>query len=282
MSWWTLASVGLSIFGGLRQSSLAKKGGQAGYNQGLFNAQQANYFAQLNSGAHMEAAHINAAMASEIANLNADFIERTGKRNLRLYGIQTEEEMRRHERAEKMHAGQIRAMQSGTGIQTNTGSNLYFLNDQINEGLNQRHFLATKHFETKKAMKENTADQAWVTRETGRLQAESIMANGAISADMALAQGQYQSQQYMNQANAALAQGNAASNDALWGTLGTIGKWGLTGFEGVDKLKNIFSLSSVSQSAAPPTLISSSTRPAPIIGTGAWADKFASDFMVGH
>ena len=243
MSWLSLAGLGLSLFQGLRTSQRAQSAGQSAYNQGMYNAAQAGYFGQMNAAAHMEAAHINAAMTQEIGELNAWYIERAGERNLKLYGIQTEEEIRRHVRAEKMHAGTIRAMQSGTGLQVNTGSNLYYLEDQIDEGLRQRHFLAVKHAETKKSMKMDFTDKAYVTRKGAALQAEAIMANGAISADMAMFGAQQQAQSYMYNAQIQQQAGQQASSDALWGMLGSVGGWAFSE-GGQSTLGNIFSFTS--------------------------------------
>ena len=265
MSWLTLGSLGLSLFQGFRSSQQAKAGASAGASQAAYNAQQAGYFGQMNHAAMMEAAHINAGMTMAIADLNAGYIERAGERNLKMYGIQSAEEKRRHIRAEKMHAGSVRAAQSGTGIQVNTGSNLAYLHDQIDEGLRQRHFMMVRHAETKKSIKMDYMDRAYVTRESGRLQAEAIMANGAIGADMALAESQFQQNQYMMQSAQYQQAGNQAGSDFLWGALGSVGKFALGGgFEGLN-LGSIFSSSSAPaapsmlQAPAPPALISSST-----------------------
>ena len=238
MSWLSLAGLGLSLFQGLRSSQKASSAGQSAYNQGMFNAAQAGYFGELNAAAHMEAAGINAAMTQEIGELNAWYIERAGQRNLKMYGIQSDEEMRRHVRAEKLHAGQIRAVQSGTGIQVNTGSNLRYLHDQIDEGLRQRHFLAVKHAETKKSIYMDYTDKAYATRKSAALQAEAIMANGAISADMAMFGAQQQQQSYLYSAQLAQQQGQQASSDALWGMLGSVGEWAFSS-GGQDVIKNI-------------------------------------------
>ena len=285
MSWLALGSLGLSLFQGFRSSQRAQAGASAGYNQSLYNAQQAGYFGQLNSQAHMEAAHINAGMVQEIANLNADYIESSGRRNLKMYGIQSEEEKRRHIRAEQMHAGAVRAAQSGTGIQVNTGSNLAYLHDQIDEGLRQRHFMLVRHAETKKSIEMDFTERAYVTRESGRLQAEAIMANGAISADMALANATYQQNQYTNQANAYQTAGDQAQSDFMWGALGSIGKFAIGG--GFDDISTIFNPAASTASTpsslaaptlAPPALISASTGPSNFTSrTG--IGNYASNFM---
>ena len=288
MSWLSLAGLGLSLFSGLRQSNQAKQSAYAGSQQAMYNAQQAGYFGQLNHDAMMEAAHINAGMTMEIAELNAGYIERAGERNLKLYGIQADEEKRRHIRAEKMHAGQVRAAQSGTGIQVNTGANLRYLHDQVDEGLRQRHFMLVRHAETKKSMKLDYMDRAHVTRESGRLQAEAIMANGAIGAEMALAESQYQQNQYMMQSSQYQQAGNQAGSNFMWGALGSVGKFALGGGFDDISLPGIFSFGSSSANAAPP-LLRAATPSAPSmlmqssanrsLTTSGGINSFASNFM---
>lgn len=298
MGWLSAVGLGFSIFNGLRNSSKSKAAGQAGYQQGLYNSQQAAYFGQLNADAMMEAAHINAGMATEIGELNAWYIERAGERNLKMYGIQSAEELRRHVRAEKMHAGSVRAAQSGTGIQVNTGTHLHYLNDQIDEGLAQRNFMITRHTETKKSIRMDFEDKAYVTRKSAELQAGAIMANGEISAEMALAQADYQSQQYMMQGQSAMQAGQQGSSDALFGILGSVANFGINqyasgggGFGGIfEGLKGFFGGSS--QAAPPPMITSSNTAPtyitapgnagAPIpYATPVYTKRWASDFLTG-
>jgi hypothetical protein len=290
MGWLSAIGMGFQIFNGLRSYSQNKAAGQAGYQQGLYNSQQSSYFGQLNAGAMMEAAHINAGMTMEIGNLNADYILRAGERNLKMYEIQSEEELRRHIRAEKMHAGSVRAAQSGTGIQVNTGSALHYLNDQIDEGLAQRSFMITRHTETKKSIRMDFEDRAYVTRKSAELQAGAIMANGEIGAEMALAQSQYQSQQYLQAGQSALQQGNSAATGALLGTLGSVAKWGIQN----DVFSGFSSMFAGSSSSNPPPAMvtASSTVPtmlrapdsagAPIpYATPVYTKRWASDFLTG-
>jgi hypothetical protein len=285
MSWLSLAGLGLSLFQGFRGSQQQKSANYAGRDQALFNAQQASYFGQLNAEAHMEAAHINAGVTQQIGELNAGYIERAGERNLKMYGIQSAEELRRHIRAEKLHAGSVRAAQSGTGIQVNTGANLRYLHDQIDEGLNQRHFMMVRHHETKISMKQDYMDRAFVTRKSAALQAEAIMANGAIAADMALAEANYQNSQYMMQASQYGQAGDSSGSDFLWGALGSIGKFAIGG--GFDGIQSIFNpATSVSTSAAPsilqsnvtPKYISAATGPSNLYSNAGIAN-YASNFM---
>jgi hypothetical protein len=258
MSWLSAVGLGLSLFQGLRGSQQAKAGASAGYNQSMYNAQQAGYFGQLNADAMMEAAGINAGMVAKIGELNAWYIERAGERNLAMYEIQSEEELRRHVRAEKMHAGSIRAAQSGTGIQVNTGANLHYLNDQIDEGLAQRHFMMVRHAETKKSIKMDFTDKAYVTRESARLQAEAIMANGHISADMALAESQFQAQSYMQQAQAYQTAGSQASSDFMWSALGSVGKFMINNWDDGFNFGDMFGGFGRTQTSAPPPLLTAS------------------------
>ena len=286
MSWLSLAGLGLSLFQGFRGSQQAKSSAYAGSQQAAYNAQQAGYFGQLNHDAMMEAAHINAGMTQEIGELNAWYIERAGERNLKMYGIQSEEELRRHVRAEKMHAGSIRAAQSGTGIQVNTGANLRYLHDQVDEGLRQRHFMMVRHAETKKSIRMDFEDKAYVTRKSAALQAEAIMANGAIGADMALAEAQWQQSQYMSQANAYQQAGDQQNSNFLWGALGSVGKFALGGgFDDIG-ISNFFSSSNASaapamlqapQPSAPSMLMQSSANRS--LTTSGGISSFASNFM---
>lgn len=256
MGWLSAIGLGLSLFQGFRSHKQAGQASQAGWQQAQFNAQQANYFGQLNAGFAMEAAGHNAAMVREIGELNAWYIERAGERNLKMYGIQSDEEKRRHIRAEKMHAGAVRAAQSGSGIQVNTGSNLRYLNDQIDEGLRQRHFMLVRHAETKSSIKMDYTDRAYVERKGAALRADAIMANGAIAADQAMAEAQYQSNSYLQQGMLAQQAGSQAQSNAMWGMFGDVGKFliGSWGGGGFGDLSNIFSFSK-STPSAPPTLL---------------------------
>jgi hypothetical protein len=281
--WFTLAGLGLSLFQGFRGAQSARRQGQAGYQQGVQNAQDALYFGQLNRQAQLEAAGHNAHMAMAIGELNAGYIERAGERNLKLYGIQSAEELRRHVLAEKMTAGQIRAMQSGTGIQVNTGSNLHYLNDQIDEGLNQRHFMMVRHAETKKSIRMDFEDRAYVERESARLQAETIMANGAIAADMALQESQYQYRSYMRDAQSAQYAGQQKAFDTMLGTIGTVlPMFGKTtaGTSLIGSLGKLFNFTQAPAGPAAPTYISSSAPSYRLPNyTWGWSNQTASNFM---
>ena len=286
MSWLALAGLGLNLAQGFMGSKKSSASASAGADQAMFNAQQASYFGQLNADAMMEAAGINAAMVTGIAELNAGYIERAGERNLAMYQIQSEEEKRRHIRAEKMHAGHVRAAQSGTGIQVNTGSNLRYLNDQIDEGLAQRHFMLVRHAETKKSIRMDFEDKAYVTRASAALQADAIMANGAISADMALAEAQYQTSQYQFQASQYNQAGSQASSDFLWGALGSVGKFAIGGGFGDLNFGSLFGGGTAaaapallsSTASAPPTFISQAAA-GPSFTTNAGIGNYASNFM---
>jgi hypothetical protein len=292
MGWLTAIGIGMQLFKGLRGYQQSKSAGNAAYQQGMWNSQQASYFGNLNANAIAEAAGHNASMTMAIGELNAWYIERAGERNLKMYGIQADEELRRHVRAEKMTAGSIRAAQSGSGIQVNTGSNLRYLNDQIDEGLNQRHFMMVRHAETKKSIRMDFEDKAFVTRESARLQAEAIAANGAIGAEMARAEAQYKSSQYAREALEYQQKANSDAFSSLLSGVGSAFTFGLQrgAFDGfsLKGISNFFSggtpaqapsaLASPSSTLAPPTYLSQNARP---YGTPVYSHRWASDFLTG-
>mgnify|MGYP001812600627 CR=1 FL=1 len=192
-----------------------------------------------------------------------------------LYGMQADEEVRRHIYAEKMTAGSIRAMAGAAGVQTNTGSPLYYLNAQINEGLNQRQFMLNKHLQTMWTMDQEGQDKAYIYRLTASENASVIMANAELQAGVALAEAQARADAMRRSGDVAYETGQAQGSAAMWGGLGNAIGTGITGYQ-----MGFF--------GAPPTSINQSFNSSSMFGTsnpylGGWnqSQNWNSSFAPG-
>ena len=222
--WLALGQAGLSLWQGWNNKNAAEAGGEAAKWASYANAEDLRYYAGLNSGLIMGAAERNAAAYMRIGEANASAIERATARNLDLYGMQADEEVRRHIRGEKMLAGNIRATSSGSGIQVNTGTPLHYLYDQVDEGIAQREFMINKHAQTMWTMSEEGKDKAYVTRLTASENAAVIMSNADAQAQMAILDSERVAASLERQGDVAQ-QGGAAAGAAsmLGGLMGAFG-----------------------------------------------------------
>ncbi|MCP3868903.1 MAG: hypothetical protein GY703_12560, partial [Gammaproteobacteria bacterium] len=139
MPWPLVAAMAVSsLYSGYSASKAAKKGGAAAREAAFANAADIRGFGEFNSANILGVGAVNAAAIRDVGEINAEYIERSTERNIMLYGLQADEDVERHVRAEKQVAGDIRARASGSGIQVNRGSPLQFLNAQVDEGIRQR------------------------------------------------------------------------------------------------------------------------------------------------
>lgn len=223
---WQLAALAIasSLFGGYSASKSAQAGGAAAQEAALANAADIRDFGAFNASSILNVGGINAQAIIDVGEINAQYIERSTDRNLFLYGLQADEDVNRHVRAEKQVAGDIRARASGSGVQVNTGSPLQFLNAQVDEGIRQREYMVLTHTETITSMAEEGEDKAFVTRYTADKNAEVTLANAQANAEMAMANAELAASQQENAGELAYQSGQiAASQSMIQGVSGAIG-----------------------------------------------------------
>jgi hypothetical protein len=236
MAWQIFAAqAAMSLFSGISAKNAAKKGGKAARDAANANAADIREFGAFNSDQILNAGSINASAIRDVGEINAQYIEKSTLRNIKLYGMQAEEDVRRHFRAEVQTAGDIRARVSGSGIQVNTGSPLHFLNAQVVEGIRNRRYMVNKHNETLFTMAEDGKDRAFVTRYTADKNAEVVMANAAANAATALAAAELSATQQERSGDLAQQQAGVAGQAAMMqGITGAIGAgmnaWGSGAF----------------------------------------------------
>ena len=208
-------SIVSSLFSGYSAKKSAEAGGEAAQEAAYANASDIRGFGSFNAGNILSVGAVNANAIVDVGEINSQYIERSTARNISLYGIQADEDVRRHVRAEKMVAGDIRARASGSGIQVNTGSPLQFLNAQVDEGIRQRRFMVIKHAETLYSMAEEGSDKAFVTRYTADKSAEVTMANAEANAAMAMANAELTATQQERSGDLAYETGQIAGQSAM-------------------------------------------------------------------
>jgi hypothetical protein len=225
MAWQIFAAqAAMSLFSGISAKNAANKGGKAARDAAYANASDIRGFGEFNSSQILQAGSINAGAIRDVGEINANYIERSTARNIGLYGMQAEEDVRRHFRAEVQTAGDIRSRAASSGIQTNTGSPLQFLNAQVSEGVRNRDYMVNKHNETLFTMAEDGKDRAFVTRYTADKNAEVVMANASANAATALASAELSASQQERSGDLAQQQAGVASSAAMiQGISGAIG-----------------------------------------------------------
>ena len=218
------------LFSGYKKSEDYKQAGESAKWASYQNAGDLINMGHINAEAMMAAAHNTAGSILRIGEYNASAVERATERNLKLYGMQADEEVRRHVYAEKYTAGSIRAMAGAGGVQTNTGTPLHYLNSQIDEGLRQRVFLQDKHKQTMWTMEQEGKDKAWIYRVTAQENANVILSNAELQAGVALSEAQMRAAAMQRSGDQAFYQAEASASSALWGGLGNAVMTGISGF----------------------------------------------------
>jgi len=137
-----------------------------------------------------------------------------------LYGMQADEEVRLFTRYQKKQAGAIRAMPGAAGVQTNTGSPLYFLNAEIDEGIRQKRFMLNKHLQTLWTMEQEGSDRAYIYRLTASENANVTVANAELSAGVTIAEAEARAASMERGGDLAYETGNANASAAMWGGVG--------------------------------------------------------------
>ena len=246
---------GLSIFGAISSSSaadeaseLAMQGGELSKGASYANAAAAERIGALNAGAITGAAANNASMMREIGYANAQAIADATVHNLRMYDLQSKEEVRLHRREERWHAGEIRAMQAGTGIQIGSGSPLAYLNSEITKGIQERHFMETRDAWTMLGMADDGLKQSLLTVKSANYNAKVTQDNAALQASVTIAESIAQAAAMRRQgdisAQVGVANAQAARANGMAGAIGAIGS--AVGYAG-----NAYSSWKATQAATP-------------------------------
>ena len=230
------AQAAMSLFSGYKASKDAKAGGKAARDAAYANASDIRGFGAFNASQITSAGAVNASAIIDVGEINAQYIEKSTARNINLYGIQADEDVRRHRMAEKMTAGTIRARIGSSGIQTNTGTPRRFLEAQVTEGVRNRRYMNIKHYETLTSMVEDGKDKAFVTRYTAGKNAEVVTANARANAATALANAELTATQQERQGDTAQAGANISASSAIMqGITGAVGAgisaWGSGAFQ---------------------------------------------------
>lgn len=190
--WLMAGKFAWDLWSGYKKAEGEQAAGEAGREAYYANAQDLLRYSGINAGIIQGAAARNAAAYLTIGEANAHAIERAANRNLFLYGIQANEEVRRHVWGEKMVAGEIRAMVGAAGVQTNTGTPLHYLNTQVSEAFRQRKYMVTKHEATMYKIAAEAQDAAFVTRLTASENAAVIMSNAEAQSRISILDAQRQ------------------------------------------------------------------------------------------
>jgi len=218
LNWITaVIQIAAALYSGYAASKSSKKGGAANRDAAYGNASDLREFAGINAGLLLGAANRNAQAQLTIGEANASSVERSTLRNMILYGMQSEEETRRHIYGERMSAGRIRSMVGASGVQTNTGTPLMFLYEQVDEGIRQRSYMETRQAQTLWTMSEEGRDRAGIMRLTASENAAVIMSNAEAQAEVSILDAQRQADAMERGGDVANTIGKAQGNAALIG-----------------------------------------------------------------
>jgi hypothetical protein len=214
-----IIGIGTSLFSGYKSSSALKSSSKAAREAAYANAEDLRALAESNSGAYREAGAYNANSIRYVGEANALAVENATTRNMFLYGMQADEDRRRHILQQKLTAGTIRAMVGASGVQTNTGSPLHYLNSQIDLGIRERRYGDLKAYWTLRTMFEEGEERASVIRLTADQQADVTEYNANLQAEMSYAEAMRQATAMERSGDVTMATGNAQASAAMWGGL---------------------------------------------------------------
>lgn len=245
-------SAGASLFKGFSSSQRYDQAAGIYRDASYANAADILHYSGLNSGLMMGAAERNAEALMRIGEANASAVERATERNMKLYRMQADEEVRRHIIGEKIVAGTIRAITGSSGIMTNTGTPLRYLESQVSEGTRQRKFMQEKHAQTLLTMKMEGADRAEIYRLTASENAAVTMANAEAQIGVMMNDAARMASQLQRQGDIGYSQYRSQASGSMWdGIFGAASSIGQGYFSGA--FNNLFSGSSAALSA-PPTI----------------------------
>jgi len=206
-----------SLFSGYKSSKALTEGGEAAREASYLNAGDLRDLAAFNSAGYREAGAVNAGAIRTVGDANALAVRNATSRNLMMYGMQAEEDRRRHIIKEQLTAGTIRAMVGASGVQTNTGSPLHYLNSQVMLGIQERRFGDIKAFWTLQNMFEEGSEKAAVIELTADQQAMVTEYNANLQAEMSYAEAMRQATAMERSGDISAATGAAQGSAAMWG-----------------------------------------------------------------
>ncbi len=209
-----------SLYSGYKSSQAQREGGEAAREASYLNASDLRDLAHSNASAYRAAGAVNAGAIRTIGEANALAVENKTARNILLYGLQATEDRRRHVLNEQLTAGTIRAMGGASGVQTNTGSPLHYLNAQVDLGIRERRYGDIKAYWTVRNMKEEGEEQAHVIRLTADQQAMVTEYNASLQAELSLAESLRQATAMERSGDVQAATGAAQGSAAMWGGIG--------------------------------------------------------------
>jgi len=216
----SLIGVGANLYSGYKQKQSYEEGGEASRDASYANAADLVALAGDNRALATDAGVVNADAIRTIGEANAIAVEKATGRNMMIYGLQVDEDRRRFLIQQKETAGTIRAMAGASGVQTNTGSPLYYLNSQIDKSIREKRYGDIKAYWTLRNMYEEGTDKADIIRLTADQQANVTEYNANVQSEMAYndAIRQAAAMQRSGDVNAQI--GAAQGSAAMWGGIG--------------------------------------------------------------
>ena len=209
-----------------RAQRLAEEGGRMSAAASNANAADRINIGQVNASAVTGAAANTARGIREVGAGNADAVLEAAFHNLRMYDMQSKEELRIHKMQEKWHAGEIRARLSGTGIQVNTGSAMAYLRSEIKKGVDERRFMQTRDAYTMLGDAEDALRTSLLTVKTANINAAITQENAALQAGVMMAEAMADAAAMVRQgeiyAAVGVANGSAARASGYASALGNL------------------------------------------------------------
>lgn len=209
-----------------KAARLAEEGGAMSAAASNANAADRINIGQVNAAAVTGAAANTARGIREVGAGNADAVLEAAFHNLRMYDMQSKEELRIHKMQEKWHAGEIRARLSGTGIQVNTGSAMAYLRSEIKKGIDERRFMQTRDAYTMLGDAEDALRTSLLTVKTANINAAITQENAALQAGVMMAEAMADAAAMVRQgeiyAAVGVANGSAARASGYASALGNL------------------------------------------------------------
>jgi hypothetical protein len=229
-----VASTGLKLLAGSKQAAASKLAGRLTKEANYANAEDVTEVAAINVAAITGAAENNARAVLRVGEANAIAIERATLNNLARISIQSEEDLRLHKKAEKGIAGEIRAMAASSGFVAELGSPQYHLNAEVIEGFRRRNYMLNKQKLTLLTTAHEGMDRRDITRLQSDQQAEVLIANAGLQAEVAMADAAARAAAMERAGDIAEQAGQANASAAMWGAASSavssgIGLWAQSG-----------------------------------------------------
>lgn len=181
---WT--AVGATLHGAYESSSQQRDAANASRRISSENAADLLDTAIRNNVIQGDVANYNAAVSQEVGYANAAAVERNAQRVAGLMVFEYQEELRRHIRGEKQLAGSIRSQFSSSGFQTNQGTPLLYLHNELDEAERERDFVEQRGTLTVFNYLTQEQERADLMRFSADVNAEAILFNAAAESEIYL------------------------------------------------------------------------------------------------